>query len=68
MIHEGFRRSHVTPQRYPQACFTEAVTSIRVATTIEATTERVWAAVEDIASHTRWMDDAGPQPVLKVAV
>ena len=34
------------------------MTSIRVATTIEATTERVWGAVEDIASHTRWMDDA----------
>ena len=36
----------------------EAVTAIRVATTIAASPGQVWAAIEDIGSHTRWMEDA----------
>lgn len=31
---------------------------LRVAVTIEAPPERVWEALEDISSHTRWMGDA----------
>jgi uncharacterized protein YndB with AHSA1/START domain len=34
------------------------VTQIRVATTIAAPPEKVWAAIEDISSHVRWMEDA----------
>jgi uncharacterized protein YndB with AHSA1/START domain len=34
------------------------VTQIRVATTIAAPPEQVWAAIEDISSHVRWMEDA----------
>lgn len=32
--------------------------SIRIEETILAPPERVWAAVEDIATHVRWMEDA----------
>ena len=32
--------------------------SIRVEVTIAAPVEAVWAAVEDISSHVRWMEDA----------
>lgn len=31
---------------------------ITVSTTIEAAPDRVWAAIEDIGSHTEWMVDA----------
>lgn len=31
---------------------------IRVSTTIDATPKQVWAAVEDISTHTEWMADA----------
>jgi uncharacterized protein YndB with AHSA1/START domain len=31
---------------------------IRVSTTIDAPPKRVWAAVDDIGSHVRWMADA----------
>jgi uncharacterized protein YndB with AHSA1/START domain len=31
---------------------------ITVSTTLDDTPERVWDAVEDIASHVRWMEDA----------
>jgi hypothetical protein len=31
---------------------------IRVAVTIEAPPEQVWAAIEDVTTHTRWMGDA----------
>jgi uncharacterized protein YndB with AHSA1/START domain len=31
---------------------------IHICTTIGAPVERVWATVEDIATHTRWMADA----------
>jgi uncharacterized protein YndB with AHSA1/START domain len=34
------------------------VTRTRVATVIAAPREQVWAAVRDIASHVRWMEDA----------
>jgi hypothetical protein len=34
------------------------VVAIRVATTIEATPDRVWAEIVDIGSHVRWMEDA----------
>ena len=34
------------------------MTSIRVEETIAAPPEAVWAAIEDIASHVRWMEDA----------
>jgi uncharacterized protein YndB with AHSA1/START domain len=34
------------------------VTTIRVSTTIEASPEAVWSAVEDVGTHTRWMEDA----------
>jgi uncharacterized protein YndB with AHSA1/START domain len=34
------------------------VTSIRVEETILASPEAVWAAIEDISSHVRWMEDA----------
>jgi uncharacterized protein YndB with AHSA1/START domain len=34
------------------------VTAISVATTIAAPPERVWAEIEDIGSHVRWMEDA----------
>ena len=33
-------------------------TEIRVSTIIDATPKQVWAAVEDIATHTDWMADA----------
>ena len=33
-------------------------TQIRVATTIEASPESTWAAIEDIESHVNWMADA----------
>jgi uncharacterized protein YndB with AHSA1/START domain len=33
-------------------------TSIRVEETIGASPDAVWAAVEDISSHVRWMEDA----------
>jgi uncharacterized protein YndB with AHSA1/START domain len=32
--------------------------TIRVSTTIDATPRRVWATVDDIGSHVRWMADA----------
>lgn len=31
---------------------------IRVATVIEAPPDRVWAAIEDVGTHTEWMADA----------
>ncbi|HEV3227713.1 MAG TPA: SRPBCC family protein [Acidimicrobiales bacterium] len=31
---------------------------VRVSVTIEAPPRRVWAAIEDVATHVRWMDDA----------
>jgi hypothetical protein len=34
------------------------MTSIRVATTIAAPPDAVWARIADIGSHVRWMDDA----------
>jgi uncharacterized protein YndB with AHSA1/START domain len=34
------------------------VATIRVATTIASPPEEVWASVEDISSHVRWMEDA----------
>jgi uncharacterized protein YndB with AHSA1/START domain len=34
------------------------MTAIRVATTIAAPPDRVWAAIADISSHVRWMEDA----------
>lgn len=36
----------------------QGVTAIRVETTIEAPPADVWAAIEDIGSHVRWMEDA----------
>src|SRR4029077_8754591 len=32
--------------------------TVKVCATIDAPTATVWAAVEDIASHTEWMKDA----------
>ena len=34
------------------------MTQIRVQETISAPPEAVWAAIEDISSHVRWMEDA----------
>ena len=34
------------------------MTSIRVEETILAPPEAVWAAIEDISTHVRWMEDA----------
>src|SRR5438067_6218433 len=34
------------------------MTTVRVGTTIAASPEQVWAALEDLGSHTRWMEDA----------
>lgn len=34
------------------------MTRIRVEQTIAAPPEQVWAAIEDISSHVRWMEDA----------
>jgi len=34
------------------------MTAIRIAETIGAPPEVVWAAIEDIPSHVRWMEDA----------
>jgi uncharacterized protein YndB with AHSA1/START domain len=34
------------------------MTAIRVEETIAAPPEAVWAAIEDISSHVRWMEDA----------
>jgi len=34
------------------------MTSIRVEETIAAPPEAVWAAIEDVSSHVRWMEDA----------
>jgi uncharacterized protein YndB with AHSA1/START domain len=31
---------------------------IKVSTTVDAPPKQVWAAIEDISSHTRWMNDA----------
>ena len=31
---------------------------VRVSTTIDASRDRVWATVRDIASHVEWMEDA----------
>jgi carbon monoxide dehydrogenase subunit G len=36
----------------------DGVASISVQTTIAAPPERVWAEIEDIGSHVRWMEDA----------
>jgi hypothetical protein len=40
------------------ASFDEVSTTIRVATTIDASPETIWAAIEDIGSHVTWMADA----------
>jgi uncharacterized protein YndB with AHSA1/START domain len=34
------------------------MTAIRVQETIDAPPEQVWASVQDIATHVRWMEDA----------
>jgi uncharacterized protein YndB with AHSA1/START domain len=34
------------------------MTSIRVEETIAAPVDAVWAAIEDLSSHVRWMEDA----------
>jgi len=34
------------------------VSRIKVSTVIDAAPRQVWAAVEDIGTHTRWMEDA----------
>jgi hypothetical protein len=34
------------------------MSEIRVSTVIEATPRKVWAALEDISTHVRWMSDA----------
>lgn len=35
-----------------------AMTKIRVSTVIDARPREVWAAIEDVATHTEWMADA----------
>jgi uncharacterized protein YndB with AHSA1/START domain len=34
------------------------VSTIRVSTVIDASPAEVWASIEDVASHVRWMEDA----------
>lgn len=40
-------------RRYPRG-----VSRLTVSTTLDATPDEVWAAVEDIGSHVEWMEDA----------